>query len=118
MGDKSKQGSLLGVLDKTHTGMGERKLRQWILHPLIAPDAIISRLDAVTDLFEGISLRLELREQLKGMPDIERVLGRITASAGNARDMKALGAALNQIGHPDSSVRCSKFPVEKIVHRD
>ena len=97
MGDKSKRGSLLGVLDKTHTGMGERKLRQWILHPLIAPDAIISRLDAVTDLFEGISLRLELREQLKGMPDIERVLGRITASAGNARDMKALGAALNQI---------------------
>jgi len=97
MGDKSKRGSLLGVLDKTLTGMGERKLRQWILHPLVKVDAITARLDAVTEFFENITLRMGFREQAKGMPDIERLLGRITASAGNARDVKALGIALDRI---------------------
>lgn len=110
MGDKSKRGSLLGVLDKTLTGMGERKLRHWILHPLVDVDAISARLDAVTDFFDGVSLRLASRDQIKGMPDIERLLGRITASAGNARDVKALGIALNRI--PDirstlSEARCN-----------
>ncbi len=94
MSDKSKRGSLLGTLDKTLTGMGERKLRQWILHPLVAVDAITSRLDAISDLYENIELRLRLRERIKGMPDIERLLGRITASTGNARDVKSLGTAL------------------------
>jgi len=97
MGDKSKRGSLLGVLDKTQTGMGERKLRQWILHPLVGPDNITARLDAVTDLFEDVSMRLALRERLKGMPDIERLQGRITVNTGNAREVKALGTALGQI---------------------
>ena len=96
LSDKSKRGSLLGVLDRTYTGMGERKLRHWILHPLAKVDDILERQQAVTELFENISLRMVLREGLKGMPDIERLLGRISASAGNARDVKALGVALSQ----------------------
>lgn len=97
MGDKSKRGSLLGVLDKTLTGMGERKLRQWILHPLVTAEAVTARLDGVAEYFEDITLRMAFREQAKGTPDIERLLGRITASAGNARDVKALGIALDRI---------------------
>ena len=97
MGDKSKRGSLLGVLDKTLTGMGERKLRQWILHPLVKAADITTRLDAVAELFEDIGLRMSLREHIKGMPDIERLLGRITANAGNARDVKALGLAISRL---------------------
>lgn len=50
---------------------------------------------AVTEFYEEITLRLTLRDALKGMPDMERLLGRITASAGNARDVKALGTTLN-----------------------
>lgn len=102
LGEKSKRGSLLGVLDKTLTGMGERKLRQWILHPLVEVEAIVTRLDAVADLVESIELRMEIRHLLKGLPDIERLLGRLTANSGNARDLKALGQALQVI--PDIHV--------------
>ena len=97
LNDKSKRGSLLGVLDKTMTGMGERMLRQWILHPLAEVAPIGARLDAVTEFFDNITLRMEVRDLLKGMPDVERLLGRITASAGNARDVRALGAALTPL---------------------
>ena len=96
LSDKSKRGSLLGVLDRTLTGMGERKLRHWILHPPARVAAILERQRAVTELFENITLRMSVRDALKGMPDIERLLGRISASAGNARDVKALGVALSQ----------------------
>jgi DNA mismatch repair protein MutS len=95
MHDKSKRGSLLGVLDKTLTGMGERKLRHWILHPLAELEPLKERLDGVNEFFDEITLRLSLREALKGMPDLERLLGRITASAGNARDVKSMGTTLS-----------------------
>jgi len=97
LADKRKRGSLLGVLDKTLTSMGSRKLRQWILHPLIDVEPIRQRLDAVEELTENAELRLTLRETLKGVADLERLLGRITSKTGNARDIKALGRSLAQV---------------------
>lgn len=95
--EKSRRGTLIGVLDKTLTSMGGRKLRQWILHPLLAVEAIQARLNAVEECFDDTQLRLELREALKGVADLERLLGRLTAQAGNARDLKALGNSLNRL---------------------
>ena len=97
LAEKSKRGSLLGVLDRSLTSMGGRKLRQWILHPLLEVDAIRERLNAVEALFESTELRMALREQLKGVADLERLLGRLTAKAGNGRDVKALGRSLDRI---------------------
>jgi len=97
LAEKSKRGTLLGVLDKTLTSMGGRKLRQWILHPLLAVEAIQERLNAVEECFEDTQLRMELREALKGVADLERLLGRLTAQSGNARDLKALGNSLNRL---------------------
>ncbi|MCK5862734.1 MAG: DNA mismatch repair protein MutS, partial [Candidatus Hydrogenedentes bacterium] len=111
LSDKSKRGSLLGVLDRTLTGMGERKLRHWILHPLAQRGEILERQQAVTELFETISLRMELRNALKGMPDIERLLGRISASAGNARDIRAIGAALTQTPALRDSLQTTRAPL-------
>lgn len=111
LSDKSKRGSLLGVLDRTYTGMGERKLRHWILHPMAKVGDILERKQAVTELFENITLRMALREGLKGMPDIERLLGRISASAGNARDVKALGAALSQTPELRGALESTQAPL-------
>ena len=91
---KRKRGTLLGVLDRTQTNMGARKLRQWILHPLIDVHAIRARLNAVEEFFESAELRLRVCEVLKGVADLERLLGRLTSKAGNARDVKALGLSL------------------------
>ncbi|MBN2308400.1 MAG: DNA mismatch repair protein MutS [Candidatus Hydrogenedentes bacterium] len=95
--DKRRRGTLLGVLDRTHTSMGGRKLRHWILHPLLAADAIRERLDAVEELFDDAERRLRLSEALKGLADFERLLSRLTSERGNARDMKALGLSLDRV---------------------
>jgi len=97
LADRRRRGTLLGVLDRTLTSMGGRKLRHWILHPLVDVDEIRARLDAVEQLHEDAEMRLELREALKGVGDLERLLGRLTSKSGNARDLKALGRSLEQV---------------------
>jgi DNA mismatch repair protein MutS len=95
--EKSKRGTLLGVLDRTRTSMGARKMRHWLLHPLLDVVAIRARLNAVEALVNDTELRMELRELLKSVADLERLMGRLTSKSGNARDMKALGESLAQV---------------------
>jgi len=95
--DRRRHGTLLGVLDRTQTSMGGRKLRQWILHPLVEVDAIRARLDAIEQFHEDAGLRMELKDILKGIGDLERLLGRLTSKSGNARDVVGLGRSLEQI---------------------
>ncbi|MCX8063545.1 MAG: DNA mismatch repair protein MutS [Candidatus Hydrogenedentes bacterium] len=95
--DRSKKATLLGVLDRTLTPMGLRKLRTWILHPLRNVEEISLRLDAVGELKANVSLRLSIRELLKGVGDIERVIGRITAQTSNPRDLRALCSSLKSL---------------------
>ena len=97
LADRRKRGSLLNVLDRTYTHMGARKLRQWILHPLLDVTEIQRRHNAVEDYCSRTEMRLTMREALKPIADLERLLGRITSKSGNARDVKALGRSLSQI---------------------
>ena len=97
LAEKSRRGTLLAVLDRTLTSMGARRLRHWVLHPLLQVDEIRARLDAVEQLVQDTGQRMELREGLRGIADLERLLGRITSKAGNARDVKALGRSLAQV---------------------
>lgn len=95
--DRRRRGTLLDVLDRTQTSMGGRKLRQWILHPLVDVAAIRGRLDAVDELYQNGELRMRLKDVLKGVGDLERLLGRITSKSGNARDVKGLGRSLEHV---------------------
>ncbi len=97
LAERGRRGTLLHVLDRTQTSMGARKLRSWILHPLLDPAAIRVRLNAVEDLHDHNELRLQFRNMLKGVSDLERLLGRVTAKAANAREVRALGASLSRI---------------------
>ena len=94
--DKKGKGTLMSVLDRTTTSMGGRKLRHWILHPLLDVSTIRERLDAVEELHGNAELRLTLREILRGISDLERLTGRLTSRTANARDVKALGSSLSQ----------------------
>jgi len=95
--DHSRNGSLLGLIDKTVTSMGGRMLQRWMRHPLVGNDAIKERLDAVEELKSDIILRGDLREQLQGIYDLERLITRLTLSAANARDLVALKLSLFRI---------------------
>tara|TARA_B100000315_G_scaffold116653_1_gene106977 strand:+ start:12663 stop:15311 length:2649 start_codon:yes stop_codon:yes gene_type:complete len=84
------KGSLLSLLDKTITSMGARKLKGWILKPLIDLEQITLRHKVVEEFVENIFLRSDIRDLLKGIHDMERIIGRISFSLFGARDMVAL----------------------------
>ncbi|MDO4394194.1 MAG: DNA mismatch repair protein MutS [Bacillota bacterium] len=88
--EKKLQGSLLGVLDKTHTAMGSRKLKQWLKEPLNSVSGINDRLEAVEFFYDEILCRNNIIEALKRVYDFERLTGRIATGTANGKDMIAL----------------------------
>ena len=94
MRDGSKRGTLLDILDFTHTSMGARKLRSWIESPLLDLGRIYERQEAVAELLENTALREGLTEQLKAIFDLERIVSRIEVGSANARDLVALRTSL------------------------
>jgi DNA mismatch repair protein MutS len=98
--EESGRGSpatLIAVLDVTVTGMGARLLRSWVLRPLIEREAIEARLDAVTHLVQQTVVRGEIRKELKGILDLERLTSRITLGLASPRELVALRRSLVQL---------------------
>ncbi len=94
---REKKGSLLWVLDKTKTPMGKRLIRSWIEQPLLSVASIITRQNAVSELFEDTAKREDAFEQLAGVSDIERILTRVVYGTANAKELKALSQTLSKI---------------------
>ncbi|HEY5584902.1 MAG TPA: DNA mismatch repair protein MutS [Ruminiclostridium sp.] len=97
MRDKSKRGSLIWVLDKTMTSMGGRLLRKWIEQPLVNLGDIQQRLDSVNEFKNKFMARVEVRELLKRVYDIERLMGKVVLGSVNCRDFIALKNSIGQI---------------------
>jgi len=89
--------TLIAALDSTVTGMGARLLRSWVLRPLIDPDAIEARLDAVEHLVKQTVVRGEIRKELRGIQDLERLTSRITLGQAMPRELVALRKSLAQL---------------------
>jgi DNA mismatch repair protein MutS len=89
--------SLLAALDRTITPMGARKLRSWILQPLRDLNELGCRQQMIADLLREPDLLSSIREELKSIRDVERAVGRLSQASGNARDLVALKASLEQI---------------------
>lgn len=85
-----RKGSLLGALDRTLTAMGGRLLRQWLLRPLLDCQAIDARLDFIAQAIDQPRQRQQLRELLRTINDLERLLSRISMGSASARDLVAL----------------------------
>ncbi|GGA24753.1 DNA mismatch repair protein MutS [Paenibacillus physcomitrellae] len=103
--DRSKKGSLLYLLDRTETSMGARLLRRWVDKPLLSRSQVEVRLEAVEELHGAFMLREDLKEKLKGIYDLERLVGRIAFGTANGRDLNALKMSLLQI--PELKELCS-----------
>ncbi len=99
MGEGGKSRTLLAVMDHTLTPMGGRMLRRWLEEPLLDRDKIDRRLSAVEELARGEILRGDLREALRGVNDIERLVSRCAAGLANARDLVGLKDSLNRLPH-------------------
>ena len=95
--NKGKKGSLLWLLDQTVTAMGGRLLKHWIDRPLLNKNEIEARLNMVQTFIEHYFERLELRDLLKEVYDLERLAGRVAFGNVNARDLLQLKKSLEQV---------------------
>ncbi len=102
-----KKGSLLWVLDQTHTAMGGRLLRSWLEKPLLDPVQIENRLGAVEELVNDTVTRGELIEALKDVSDLERVQTRIVTGSVNCRDLLAFARGIRAL--PDVKAQLQKL---------
>jgi DNA mismatch repair protein MutS len=95
MRNDDMEGSLLRVIDETFTPMGGRLLRTWLLNPLIDPEEINRRQDAVGVLMSDTSLLRQLQGMLDGIYDIERLASKVSSGTANARDLLSLRNSLD-----------------------
>ncbi|MBF0256720.1 MAG: DNA mismatch repair protein MutS, partial [Gammaproteobacteria bacterium] len=85
--------TLAGVLDSTATAMGSRLLRRWLNRPLRDRDAVRQRHLAIAELID--SYRFEpLREELRGIGDLQRILARVALKSARPRDLATLRDSL------------------------
>src|SRR3989475_1464948 len=89
--------TLIAALDATVPGMGARLLRSWVLRPLIESEAIEARLSAVGHLVQQTVVRGEIRKELKGIQDLERLTSRIALGLATPRELVALRKSLAQL---------------------
>lgn len=103
-------GTLLDVLDDTVTAMGGRQLRRWVLEPLVGPEEIWARQEAVTELVETPELRQRLRDALSGVSDLERLAGKFGTLRVAPRDLMSLRRSLERL--PAIRESCSQASSE------
>jgi DNA mismatch repair protein MutS len=81
--------TLLGVLDRTITPMGARLLRRWLHRPLRDRSILMQRQQAIGALIDA--RRYEgVREILRGIGDLERILARVALRSARPRDLSTL----------------------------
>lgn len=94
---KEKRGTLLWVLDKTRTAMGKRFMRKSLEQPLLNIGEITRRQNAVQELLVDQIRLEELREELGGVYDLERLMTRVLYGSANPRELRALAATAERL---------------------
>jgi DNA mismatch repair protein MutS len=103
------RGSLLSIVDHTHTSMGARLLRTWLNQPLTDLPVLEERLDRVQVFFDDGLGRAAVRDLLRSAPDLERLTNRALSGSATPRDLVAIKRALESVpaiqdALPDSTV--------------
>lgn len=95
--DRTEEGTLVATIDLTLTPMGRRLLRRRIAAPLLDPEAINHRLDAVSYCIDRSAARHEVRIHIHRFPDLERIAGRISYGNASPRDLVTLASAHDSV---------------------
>ena len=104
MADGARSKSLVSILDKTVTSLGGRLLRKWFDQPLLSLDKIHNRQAAVAECAADSLLRGDLRDGLRRVADLERLIARVCSGAANARDLVALKQSLLALPDVDGAL--------------
>ena len=96
--------TLFDVLDETNCALGRRRLERWLRRPLVDPDAIRSRHDAVGELADRTLVREGVADALSTAYDLERLIGRVSRGRADARDLRSLYATLDVVPELQSTL--------------
>ncbi len=97
MNEGSREGSLISILDRTETAMGGRLLKKWISSPLRKVEPIIQRQVCVDEFLKNKILRKNLKEELKEIGDLERLISKVCTGRANPREMINIKTSLKKI---------------------
>ncbi len=109
--DGTQRGTLVGVLDKTRTGMGSRRLKKNLQFPLLDTGEIKRREEVVSEFYVDILLRESLKDVFSEVYDVERIISRIAFGNANGKDLVLLKRSLLQIS--DLQTLLNKCRAEK-----
>lgn len=118
MRDGRRDGSLLAVLDQTVTAMGSRMLSDWLAAPLLSIAAIDARLDAVEELLGDDQLRQLVRDELRGVYDLERLLARVATGRATPRDLSFIGRTLRKLPQLKDALASRQSTLLRQLHDD
>tara|TARA_B100001121_G_scaffold307755_1_gene330027 strand:- start:112120 stop:114780 length:2661 start_codon:yes stop_codon:yes gene_type:complete len=107
-----KGGSLISVIDKTSTSSGGRLLKKYLSAPLYDVEKIKKRLDVVEFFNNNNSLSENIKTNMISIPDIERILSRISLGRNTPRDLGSIRDALICITNIKSILSGSELPEE------
>ena len=88
--------TLLNTLDTTRTPMGARLLRDWLSAPLTDLNDLNTRQLAVNSLFGHSTARASLDESLANIPDLPRLVNRLTLGQSEPRELRSLFRGLDK----------------------
>ncbi len=97
MRSENSKATLFGILNRCQTPMGQRKLRNWILHPLVNQTLLQNRHNAVEELIKDPIKLSQLIGSLDNICDMERIISKIGTGSLNARDLLFLKTSLQKI---------------------
>ncbi|MEN0112045.1 MAG: DNA mismatch repair protein MutS, partial [Planctomycetota bacterium] len=95
--DGRRDGALLGVIDRTVTGGGARLLADWLRRPLTDVASIERRQGAVAEFVADASLAAGVREGLKGVYDLPRLVARVVTGRASPRDLSSVARTLAEL---------------------
>ena len=110
-------GTLIKTIDKTITSAGSRLLKNWLRQPLTDKLIIIDRLDRINNLIDNEKILIKLREKLREISDIERIIARISTDKASPRDIVNLGISLKEIPSFNTIISKKEKSLFKLLHR-
>ena len=115
---RSKEGSLLHIIDKTKTAAGSRMLKKWLLRPLVDIDKIKARQSHIYALTDDFILREELKQSLQGVYDLERIIGKLSCGSINAKDLVQLRTTLSRVPNIKKLLENNENELNKKLAKD
>jgi len=108
---------LLQAIDHTHTPMGARMLKRWLIFPLYDLHKIEQRLELTSHFIKDQELNHQLVSLIKHTGDVERMIGKIPLKKANPREVLQLARSLHSMGEiKERCAESSHEPLCQLVH--